>query len=165
MKWSVKTNNLVLVFISMGLAVASFAFQYLGDLPPCPLCIMQRAMVLLLFLLSVSSLFLSKLNGLRLLSVFQILACLGGVFFASRQVYLQSLPADQAPACGPGLNFMLQYMPLREILHALFYGSGDCAEVHWRFLGLTMPMWTLAFFVLLLCLSAYNLRLFFADKR
>jgi protein dithiol:quinone oxidoreductase len=53
------------------------------------------------------------------------------------------------PECGPGLDYMLQAFPLNETLRMVFTGSGECAEVDWAFLGLSMPAWVLISFVLL----------------
>jgi disulfide bond formation protein DsbB len=74
----------------------------------------------------------------------------GGIATAGRQVWLQHLPADKVPACGPDLFFMLDNFPLTQTLTKLFAGSGECAVVDWTFLGLSIAEWSLAWFVLLL---------------
>ena len=68
---------------------------------------------------------------------------------AARHVYIQNMPADQVPACGPGLDYMLDAFPLFEAVRMVFTGSGECAEIVWQFLGLSMPAWTLIWFVIL----------------
>ena len=68
---------------------------------------------------------------------------------AARQVWLQHLPANQVPACGPGLGYMLERFPLYETLKKVLAGSGECAEVGWKFLGLSIAGWSLLWFVLL----------------
>jgi len=70
-----------------------------------------------------------------------------GVAVAGRHVWLQHLPADQVPECGPGLEYMLDAFPLSETLSMVFRGSGECAEVQWTFLGASIPEWTLINFV------------------
>ena len=70
----------------------------------------------------------------------------GGV--AAWQVYLQHLPPGQVPECGPGLDYMLEAMPLSKILPMIFKGSGECAEVAWTFLDLSIPQWALGWFSL-----------------
>ena len=47
------------------------------------------------------------------------------------------------PACGATLEFMLKVLPLREVLDKVLSGSGECAKINWRFLGLAMPAWVL----------------------
>ena len=77
--------------------------------------------------------------------VYGVLVLLGGAFgmgIAGRHLWLQSLPADQVPDCGMGLNYMLETMPFTDVLSEVFYGSGECAEVIWSFFGLSMPGWT-----------------------
>ena len=69
------------------------------------------------------------------------------VFFSGRQLYLQNLPADQVPACGPSLEFILETFPLSEAIGILLRGDGNCAEVAWTFMGLSIPGWTLVVFV------------------
>jgi len=54
---------------------------------------------------------------------------------------LQNLPPDEVPSCGPGLDYMLENFPLRDALGMVFKGSGECADVVWSFLGLSMPGW------------------------
>jgi disulfide bond formation protein DsbB len=72
------------------------------------------------------------------------LAALGGVAVAVRQVWLQHLPADQVPDCGPDLLYMVKNLPIQRMLEKLFKGSGQCAEVHWKLLGLSIAEWSLA---------------------
>jgi disulfide bond formation protein DsbB len=72
-----------------------------------------------------------------------------GAVIAGRHVYIQNLPADQVPACGPGLDYIMDAFPLLDALELVFTGSGECAVINWSFLGLSMPGWTLIWFVLL----------------
>jgi disulfide bond formation protein DsbB len=71
---------------------------------------------------------------------------IAGIGIAGRHVWLQNLPPDQVPDCGMGLNYMLETMPFGQVLAQVFYGSGECAEVDWLFLGLSMPAWTLLWY-------------------
>jgi len=81
-----------------------------------------------------------------------------GIATAARHVWLQNLPADQVPDCGPGWYFMREYdFPLLDILREAFTGAGECAEVDWYFLGLSMPMWTLIWYVVLSVLILWAL--------
>lgn len=87
--------------------------------------------------------------GQVIYSVLGLLFALGGLGVAARHVWLQHLPPDQVPACGPDLFFMLENFPLGRTLQKLFAGSGQCAEVKWRFLGLSIPEWSLLCFAAL----------------
>jgi disulfide bond formation protein DsbB len=125
----------------MGFAL--FAQHGLG-LEPCPLCVFQRVGVIALGLVFLGAAahragrIGSRLWGILLLFV----AGLGGSVSA-RQVWLQNLPPDQVPACGPGLDYMFEVFPLTEALSMVFAGSGECAEIVWQFLGISMPGWVL----------------------
>jgi len=84
--------------------------------------------------------------------IYGALVILGGIFgaaVAGRHVWLQNLPADQVPDCGMGLNYMIETMPLSDVLAQVFYGSGECAEIDWTFLGLSMPTWTLICYIVI----------------
>lgn len=149
-------QRLLLVFITMSVLMASFYFQYVKNMEPCPLCIMQRVCVMLLLMFGMMSLFCGFAKCGRVTSILQIIIGSAGVFFAGRQLWLQSLPADQTPACLPGLDVLINYFPWQDILHALFWGSGDCAEVSWQWLGLTMPAWAAFYFLFMIAANAYD---------
>jgi disulfide bond formation protein DsbB len=117
-------------------ALVGFAIfsQFQWGLAPCPLCIFQRIAFAALALVPV----------------------LVGIGIATRHVWLTHLPADQVPACGPPLSVMMEANPLNDVIRQVLTGSGECAKVDWTFLGLSMPAWSLLWFVLLglLVLSA-----------
>lgn len=124
--------------------------QYVEGLEPCPLCVFQRIAFIALGLVFV----VAALHGPARTGAI-VYAVIGGVFaatgagIAARHVWLQNLPADQVPACGPGLSYMLEQFPVMRMLEKVLAGSGECAEAGWRFLGLTIPGWSLLWFVLL----------------
>ncbi|TAK44351.1 MAG: disulfide bond formation protein B [Betaproteobacteria bacterium] len=130
-------------------ALLAFGYylQYFQGQDPCPLCHVQRA-----FFYAVGGVFLvAALHdparvGRVIYSVLGLLFALGGLGVAARHVWLQHLPPDKVPACGPDLFFMLENFPLGRTLQKLFAGSGQCAEVKWRFLGLSIPEWSLLCF-------------------
>ncbi len=118
--------------------------QYFLTLDPCPLCIVQRVAVIFLgIVFLVAALHNPNNIGSRVYGTVQFLVATSGAIVAGWHVYLQSLPPDQVPACGPGLDYMLEVFSLSEVLSMVFTGSGECAEVAWRFLGLSMPAWVL----------------------
>ncbi len=125
------------------LVYALYAQHALG-LAPCPLCVFQRIAIFglgLLFLLA--ALQAPGPVGRRVYGTVQALAAVAGGGVAARHVWLQHLPPEQVPACGPGLDFMLDSFGLGEVLRMVLSGSGECAEVDWSFLGLSMPAWVL----------------------
>jgi protein dithiol:quinone oxidoreductase len=133
-------------FLACGLlmAYALFAEIALG-LEPCPLCVFQRLAVIVLGLLFLAAAIHhpARRLGARLYAAGLGLAAGAGVAVAGQHLRLQNLPEDEVPACGPGLDFMLDVFPLHEAIRMVFTGSGECAEVDWSLLGLSMPAWVL----------------------
>ncbi len=138
-----------------------FAVLYLQQalgMEACPLCIFQRVAFVaagVIFLLA--GLHNPKGLGLKVYAFFALLSSLAGLLVAGRHVWLQYLPADQVPACGPGLNYMLDVFPMNDVLDMVLNGSGECAEVSWRLLGLSIPEWAVLLFVGLAGLSLLQL--------
>ena len=141
------------------LCVASllFAIFYLEKtlyLDPCPLCILDRVVILglgVIFLFAL--LHNSKSFFVKIYGGFCIILSLIGVMLASRHIWLQNLPKDQVPECGPDIYFMLETLPIFEVLKSVLTGSGSCADVSWTFVGLTIPEQTLILFIIFLVLS------------
>jgi disulfide bond formation protein DsbB len=137
-----------------GLCAAFLAFAYYTQfklgLEPCPLCILQRiAFIAVLVVSIVAALHNPKRSGRAAWGVVAGLAAGAGIAVAGRHVWLQHLPPDKVPDCGPGLEYMLDAFPLSQTVRMVFTGSGECARVDWSFLGLSMPAWTLFWFVVL----------------
>src|SRR5690606_24412879 len=127
------------------------------ELEPCPLCIFQRvAMIALGVIFLVAALHGPARTGRRVYGALLAIAALAGIAIAGRHVWLQNLPPDQVPSCGPGLSYMLDAFPLTEALRMAFTGSGECAEIDWTFLGLSMPAWVLIMFALLGGFAVWN---------
>jgi protein dithiol:quinone oxidoreductase len=122
----------------------AYYLQYFAGQDPCPLCLVQRG-----FFYVVGAVFLvGALHGRGVLaySIAGFVAALGGLAVAARHVWLQYLPADRVPACGPDLFYMLENFPLQRTLEKLFTATGQCAEVKWRLLGLSIAEWSLLWF-------------------
>jgi disulfide bond formation protein DsbB len=133
-----------------GLLSFGYYLQYFEGQDPCPLCMVQRGffyLVLATFL--VAAVHLPRRTGARIYCGAGFLAALGGAGVAARHVWLQHLPPDKVPACGPDLLYMIENLPLSRTLEKIFMGSGQCAEAGWRFLGLSIAEWSLAWFAAL----------------
>jgi len=145
------------------LAVAYFYFQLEKGLDPCPLCMFQRACLVGVASVCLLGLITNpKKIGAKVIAFFCSLFSILGLIIAGRQVWLQHLPADQVPECGPGLDFMLETFPVMEMLQSVFSGSGECAEVQWLFLSFSMGEWMVAVFFVMTLIS---LRLLLARER
>jgi disulfide bond formation protein DsbB len=86
-------------------------------------------------------------RGVRTYAIVGFLTAIAGASISARHVWIQHLPEDKVPACGPGLAYMFQYFPLSDTLRAMVTGTGDCAKVDWTLLGLSMPAWVLICFI------------------
>ena len=155
LRWSFRTAFLLGFLICVGLlGYALYAEQQL-HLMPCNLCILQRVAFLWMALwLLIGGLHAPRAGARRIYVVLVLIGAAFGVAMAGRQLWLQSLPASQVPACGAGFDMLLaqlkgHYIPLRQFITTMLRGSGDCAQVTWRFLGLSMAGWTLIWYVLL----------------
>ena len=76
---------------------------------------------------------------------------------AARHIWLQNLPPDKVPSCGPGLDYWVETLPLKSVFEQVLTGSGECAKVDWTFLGQSLPVWSLVFFAVLTLLSLWQL--------
>jgi len=149
----VTRRNLFLTgfLISVLLIIYALYSQYVLGLEPCPLCILQRVAVIAL---GISFLLLAlrppqRKQSKLLISLFLFMISSGGAGIAARHVWIQNLPPDKVPGCGPGLDFMMANFPLSEVLEMVFSGSGECAEISWSFAFLSMPAWVLIWLIVL----------------
>jgi len=138
------------------LLATGYYLQYFAGQEPCPLCLVQRGFYYATGAIALAAaLHAPGPVGVRLYAALGALFALGGAAVAARQVWLQHLPPERVPACGPDLYFMLENFPLARTIEKLFTGSGQCAEVDWTFLGLSIAEWSLGCFAALAAYSAW----------
>ena len=136
-------NGLGALACAVLMAYALYAQHVLG-LTPCPLCIFQRVAVI-----TVGAIFLlAALHdpgrvGARIYGVLILIAAAGGIGIASRHIWIQAQPPGTVAACGADLDFLMDIMPITEVVTKVLTGSGECGKVDWQFLGLSMPWWVL----------------------
>ncbi|MEP5764114.1 MAG: disulfide bond formation protein B [Halieaceae bacterium] len=150
------TNWLLVAVCAFTMGVVYYLDGVLG-LVPCPLCMTQRVFLLI----SGGFCLLAALHGPGILGR-RIYAALAAVFalvgggVAARHVWLQHLPEGQAPACGPGLEYMLENFPFTETLELILMGDGNCADVVWTFAGLSIPEQALLLFTGLVLVNIWQ---------
>ena len=139
-----------------GILCIGLLVEFALGLAPCPLCMMQRIWFALTGIVAWIGLSHNPRWGIYPL-VSALCAIVGGGF-AIRQLWLQSLPADQVPSCGPNLSYMIDAFPLGDLLAAMTSGTGDCAVVHDVIPLMSIAGWSLLGFCLLLFASFMQLR-------
>ena len=154
----------LLIFLAcLGLMGFGLYLQHVQNLEPCPLCILQRyAFVATGAIALLAAAHGPGRIGQAIYVLFVILSAGAGAVVAGRQTWLQHNP-PQALDCGPDLAYMLDAFPLSQALPKIFKGEGDCAKVVWKFLGLSIPEWALAWFALFVLAGLYIL--FFGERR
>lgn len=147
LRWSFRSAFALAALVCAAFLGFAWYAQFHLHLEPCPLCILQRiAMIALFVVFTLASIHAPGPVGRRVWGTLGFLGAAIGAAIAGRHVWLQHLPPDKVPDCGPGLDYMLEAFPLSKAIKMVFTGSGECAKVDWQFLGLSMPEWTLAWF-------------------
>jgi Disulfide bond formation protein DsbB len=125
------------------IAYALYAEHVLG-LAPCPLCIFQRVAVIAIgVVFLVATLHNPARIGARIYGALVTLAALAGIGIAARHVWIQAQPPGTVAACGADLDYMMEILPLKEVVAKVLTGSGECGNIDWTLLGLSMPWWVL----------------------
>jgi len=131
-----------------GLIAYALYVEYVDYLMPCNLCILQRVVYITIGILFLVAAFKPTLNwGRKVIGVLALIVSAIGIVISGRHVWMQGLPADQVPDCGPSLQMMMDSTPLWDVLKTVLSGSGNCADVQWQLFGLSMPTWSLIMFI------------------
>ncbi|MBK5414037.1 disulfide bond formation protein B [Pseudomonas sp. TH31] len=147
-----------LAFTAGALALGvSCYLEYVVGLKPCGLCLLQRGcLALLMVVCLVASVHGPRRFGSFVYWLLGLSASLGGTVAAWRQVLLQSDPQQQLAFCSFNLDDWFGNMPWGYVVQGLFKGADDCAEISWTLFDLSIPEWSLLFFVAMLILGSYQ---------
>jgi disulfide bond formation protein DsbB len=149
--------NLGGFLVCCGLMGFALFAQHVLLLDPCPLCVFQRVAVISIGIICLAAALHNPAGAGRIVYALLLgLAAIAGASVAGRHAWLQQLPPDKVPSCGPGLDYMLETLPFTEVLGKVFRGSGECAEIVWQFLGLSMPGWVLVWMIALGTAGVWN---------
>lgn len=163
--FTLRRTNIVAFFFCIALLAIAYYFQYVQLLEPCPLCLMQRFLVLILAMLFLLGIVLRKKTYIFMQNTLVILAAIAAMGFAGRKVWLEQNPSDSLLSCTPGLEYMFENLPFQQTVNLLLQGGGDCAQVDWTFLGLSMSAWTFLFFLGFALLGFINIFRSLKQKR
>lgn len=148
----------IFLFCVTLLGIAMYMQQFML-LEPCPLCINQRIFFAAAGLTSLIAFFHNPTGkGKKVYGLLSAFFAVIGAGLALRQIWLQHLPEDQIPSCGPSLAYMFEVFPLGDTLRAMFTGDGNCAEVLWNdpVIGMNIPEWSLTGFIILTGVCIYQ---------
>lgn len=150
-RWSFRSQFLLGFLICASLLGFAILSEKIWHLIPCPRCMFQRAAYVglgLVFLLG--GLHAPKGEwGRRIYGLIALLPAAAGIYVAGNHVWLTHLPPDKVPSCGATLDFLMENNPIFDVIKTVMAGSGECAKVTWTFLGMSMPAWSLLWFLLL----------------
>lgn len=142
-----------LLLVAGGMAFAIY-LQFFQGQEPCSLCVFQRLSYIIYgFIVITALIHHPQYWGMRVYAFLSFWPALVGFSVALRQVWIQSLPAGSVPACGPGLNFLLEQFSVSHVVQIVWAGSSDCATVTWRLLGLSMAWWSAFVFLFLMVVN------------
>ena len=152
-------QSYAIILISViGLMGYGLYTQYYQGLEPCPLCMTQRFFYCLIGAFALLGLIHNpQAIGNKIYGGMMAISAVGGITTAGRQVWMQHLPPEQVPACGPSLEYMLEAFPFADTVKMLFMGDGNCAEVIWSFLGFSMGEWSLLCFIGFFIVSSWHI--------
>lgn len=134
--------------------------EHAQGLEPCPMCVFQRiAMIATGVIFLLAAVHDPTGVGRRVYGALALISAGAGAGIAGRHVWLQNLPEDQIPACGPTLDFLVDALPLWEVLTTVLRGDGNCAVIDWTWMGFSLPQLTLAGFLALMAWSLLTIAL------
>jgi disulfide bond formation protein DsbB len=139
-----RAGNALGLLACLGLMGYALYAQHVLGLEPCPLCIFQRVAVI-----AAGALFLAAAihnpssTGARWYAILLVVIVLAGGLISARHIWIQAQPAGAVAACGASLDYLMEIMPVTEVITKVLTGSGECGKVDWTLLGLSMPWWVL----------------------
>ncbi|MGB3126898.1 MAG: disulfide bond formation protein B [Pseudomonas sp.] len=144
-----------LAFIAGALTLgASFYLEYGALLRPCFLCQMQRIYLATFTLINLLAAIHSAKRTVAYLYGLASMGCaLLGAITAVRQVLLQNAAPEQATDCWPSLQYMIENLSLWQALQSTVKGTVDCVDINWTLFDLSLPEWSLLFFLAMLILG------------
>lgn len=131
-----------------GLLAYALYVEHVMFLMPCNLCILQRVVFVGIGLLYLLACFKpAQYWGRKVFAALLILTTACGIAIAGRHVWMQGLPPELVPDCGPSLQMLMENSSIWNAVSSVLSASGNCADIQWQFLGMSMPTWTLICFI------------------
>ena len=149
---------IICLFTIVSILITGLYLEYFEGIMPCPLCTLQRICFVLLGVLFLLGIAAAHKRIIRaIINIIIIFTSLMGSVLAARQIWIQYFPSSEQGECGVSLQYMLQVLPLQDVIHKIFSGTAECTQRGWEFLSLNIPEWSLAFFIAFGLISLYYL--------
>ena len=154
---SFKQANFLGAIIAFIMIISALAIQLTFNLEPCPLCITQRIIFIVIGALFILFALLPSNNAyIKLSHLISILAAgLVGVIFSIRHILIQAKIIEIPAECGIDLDYMFENFPFTEAVNLLFKGTGDCSQIDWTFFGITLPQMALLGYIFFITYTIY----------
>jgi disulfide bond formation protein DsbB len=138
------------VFLAcIGLLAGALYLQHWKNLDPCPWCIVQRLDFMLIGLIALAAaLHRPDWLGVTVYASLGFLASAAGIGIAGYHIWLQADPS-RAGCIGSPLERWLDQIAIGKMIPPLLQYDGPCTLKPWSFLGLSVPEWSFAWFVIL----------------
>lgn len=155
-----RSGYLIGFVVCFGLVGLALWIQTRYHLEPCPLCITQRIVFMSLGVLFLLAAIVNRFS--KIFAVLQVVTAWVGASWAIRHWWIQAHRESMITDCGVGFDYMFENFPLKKALTLIFRGTGDCAAIDWKFLGLTIPQLALIAFI---GFSGYAIYLYKLNKK
>lgn len=149
-RWSFRNQFLLGFALCAGLLAYALFVQFRLGIQPCPFCIFQRLAFAALGVVFLMGALHNPRGpgGRKLWGLLALVAATVGAGIAGRHTWVQLHPPE-LPTCSPSWNFLVEQNSWLGVVRKVLLATGDCANIDWQFLGLSMPMWSLAWFAIL----------------
>lgn len=137
-----------LLFVSaLCLEISALYFQYVMDLRPCIMCIYQRTAVFGIMFAAMPAMLVNNLITRIMGYTGWGISAIWGLLIAIEHVDIQTAVNPFFATCEFVPNFP-SWIPLHEWLPNIFGATGDCGDINWSFMDMTMPQWMIVIFAI-----------------
>lgn len=137
-----------LLFVSaLSLEMTALYFQHVMDLRPCIMCIYQRTALFGIMFAAIPAMLFNTLITRRIGYLGWGISAIWGSLIAIEHVDIQTALNPFFATCEFVPNFP-SWAPLHEWLPSIFGATGDCGDINWSFMEMSMPQWMIVIFAI-----------------
>ena len=147
-----KSILLAVAVTAIGLLVFALYLQHVKNMQPCPMCIIQRYAFAAVALICIVFALLPR-GAVRAGAGLGALAAIAGAGTAGWHLWIIANPSI---SCGiDPLETSLNTIPTAKLMPFLFKADGLCSTIYEPILGLSIPQWSLTWFVIFTVVLAW----------